>query len=176
GHLPTSPPMLRAVLVSRSSLLRRAGFRGGTEFSQELRQHRIRSVAVSDQILSGRVVIITEQAFAVLHALPPCIDLLLEDVRRSQALTVGIGKNVEAISVYIQSGLIGNRERAEEAESKAEGCAHDGVDVLSSGHAFLDDRGGFFEEHILQSVQHHSWCICHLRTLVTRLCQHFLDG
>src|SRR5699024_11515907 len=105
-----------------------------------------------------------------------CIDLLLEDVRRSQALTVGIGKNVEAISVYIQSGLIGNRERAEEAESKAEGCAHDGVDVLSSGHAFLDDRGGFFEEHILQSVQHHSWCICHLRTLVTRLCQHFLDG
>src|SRR5699024_3966796 len=92
--------MLRAVLVSWSSFLRRAGFRGGTEFSQELRQHRIRSVAVGDQVLSGRVVIITEQAFAVLHALPPCIDLLLEDVRRSQALTVGIGKDVEAISVY----------------------------------------------------------------------------
>ncbi len=117
---------------------------------------RVRPVAIVDEPLPVGVVEVPQQAVAILEPVPPCGHRLGQQPGSREAIPVGVLERGEALGVDVEAGLVGDRERAEEAEAEPEGGAHDRVDVLDRRNAVLHDEEGLPQQGVLQAVEHHS--------------------
>src|SRR5690606_37987083 len=88
----------------------RGGLRGGAELGQELRHLRVGLVAVGDELGGGRLVVVAEEALAVLDALAVRGHGVGEDLRGGQAIAEGVLEGHEAVRVDVQAGLVSDRE------------------------------------------------------------------
>src|SRR5690606_34192598 len=147
------------------SALGGGGLRCRAQLGEELGHLRVGLVAVGDELGGGRLVVVAQQALAVLDALAVRGDGVGEDGRGGQPLPEGVLEGDEAVRVDVQAGLVGDREGAEEAQAEAEGGADDRVDVLRGGDALLDDRGGLLQQRVLEAVQDHAGGVGDLRAL-----------